>query len=287
MIDIPEHFSRQPTVAEFQKIILEYFEQYARKFPWRETENPYEILVSEIMLQQTQTERVVPKYFAWLTRFPDVHTLAQASLADVLTYWSGLGYNRRARFLHEAARELSKIMYLNKEFPQSPTELVKLPGIGSYTAHAVATFAFNRPEVFIETNIRSVYLFFFFREHMHTADKVHDKDIFPFIEKTLYRKNPRLWYYALMDYGAALKKTVKNPNRQSTHYIKQSPFEGSVRQARGAILRQLTGEHAGNAMNLNDIHKAENIDLKRLERAAELLCAEKLLYKDGDFYKIP
>lgn len=294
-----------PSIAEFQKIILDNFRRDGRSFPWRETSDPYEILVSEIMLQQTQTERVVPKYIAWLERFPNVHSLAIASLGDVLSFWSGLGYNRRARFLQEASRELSRILDDTGTFPQTPEELDKLPGVGQYTARAVSTFAFNRPEVFIETNIRSVFLFFFFQNTLNQPDsdiKVHDKEIIPLITESLYRENPREWYYALMDYGAALKKIIKNPNRKSAHYTKQSRFEGSLRQARGAILRQLTSVSASNSnkndasnvdpstatsLSLADIAKAENISYERLEEATITLCAEKLLYKDGDVYRIP
>lgn len=289
-----------PSMLEFQKIILDNFRSNGRSFPWRKTTDPYKILVSEIMLQQTQTERVVPKYIAWLERFPTVHSLASAPFADVLAYWSGLGYNRRARFLQEAARELSLILEKTGSFPQSPEELDKLPGVGLYTACAVATFAFNRAEVFIETNIRSVFLFFFFQDALRQSKtdeefsaslKIHDREIIPFIRESLYTENPREWYYALMDYGAALKKVVKNPNRKSAHYTRQSRFEGSIRQARGAILRQLTAipvcEDAGGGLKLSDIAKAENISYERLEEATKNLCAEKLLYKDGDVYRIP
>lgn len=195
-------------IAEFQRSILDFYERQGRDFPWRHTVNPYEILVSEIMLQQTQTERVLPKYLAWLKRFPDVQTLAAAPLADVLALWSGLGYNRRARFLQQACRLISERIAKGGTFPDTADELDALPGIGPYTARAVCTFAFNKPEVFIETNIRSVYIFFFFPDA--AGLEVKDSDLLYFIEKTLYRENPRLWYYALMDYGAALKKGGKS-----------------------------------------------------------------------------
>lgn len=278
---------KNPSIAEFQKIILDNYSQNGRLFPWKETRDPYAILVSEIMLQQTQTERVIPKYTEWLQRFPDVHTLANAELSEVLKLWSGLGYNRRARFLHEAAKKLSIIINDTGEFPNSAIELEKLPGIGHYTARAVVTYAFDNEEVYIETNIRSVFLFFFFQDRLQAENytPVHDKEIFPLIEKTLYKNDPRTWYYALMDYGAELKKVVKNPNRKSKHYAKQSKFEGSVRQARGAILRQLT-QNSVNGMTLEDISKAENIDFERLITASELLCAEGLLYKSNSIYKI-
>jgi len=259
-------------IAEFQRSILDFYERQGRDFPWRHTVNPYEILVSEIMLQQTQTERVLPKYLAWLKRFPDVQTLAAAPLADVLALWSGLGYNRRARFLQQACRLISERIAKGGTFPDTADELDALPGIGPYTARAVCTFAFNKPEVFIETNIRSVYIFFFFPDA--AGLEVKDSDLLYFIEKTLYRENPRLWYYALMDYGAAL----------SRHYTKQSRFEGSLRQARGAIIRQLVNSASGCA--LYDIARKENIEPELLEKAASALAAEKIITSDGALYRI-
>ncbi len=278
-----------PSTEEFQKTILDYYNTNGRSFPWRETTDPYAIMVSEIMLQQTQTERVIPKYMAWLEKYPTVTELSKAPLSEILTMWSGLGYNRRARFLHNAAIELSKLLIEGKTFPNKPRELEKLSGIGHYTARAVSTFAFNNAEVFIETNIRSVYLFFFFQERLKNTESfepVHDNEIFPLIEKTLYTENPRLWYYALMDYGAELKKQVKNPNRKSKHYTKQSKFEGSVRQARGAILRQLTMQESKEGLCLKSISKFENLPIERLLIASELLCKEEMIYQDGNLYRI-
>lgn len=276
---IPLAQSTIPNIDEFQNIILEYYNEWGRDFPWRHTKNPYEILVSEYMLQQTQTERVVSKYIQWLERFPTVQTLAIAPLKEVLFYWSGLGYNRRAKFLHEAAKILAQKQKKGEFFPKTPLDLQKLPGVGTYTSCAIATFAFNQPETFIETNIRSVFLFFFFPNQT----EIHDNLIFPLIKETLYYKNPRKWYYALMDYGAALKKKIVNPNRKSTHYTKQSTFKGSHRQARGAILRQLTQIQTGETLNV--IAKNENIAYERLEKAAISLCAEKVItYNNGKYF---
>lgn len=269
-------------ITEFRRSILDFYERDGRDFPWRHTVKPYEILVSEIMLQQTQTERVLPKYLAWLERFPDVQTLAAAPLADVLALWSGLGYNRRARFLQQACRLISERIAKGGTFPDTADELDALPGIGPYTARAVCTFAFNKPEVFIETNIRSVYIFFFFPDA--AGLEVKDSDLLVLIEKTLYRENPRLWYYALMDYGAALKKKVENPSRKSRHYTKQSRFEGSLRQARGAIIRQLVNSASGCA--LYDIARKENVDPELLEKAASALAAENIITSDGALYRI-
>lgn len=267
------------TVAEFQSMILDFYRQEGRSFPWRETRDPYAILVSELMLQQTQTERVVPKYLAWLEAFPTAADLAAAPFPQVLAAWSGLGYNRRAGYLQSACRQV--VQELGGVFPSTAKELQRLKGVGAYTSGAVAAFAFNRPEVFIETNIRSVYLFFFYPDQ----EKVSDAQLMPLIETTLYRPDPRVWYYALMDYGAALKKSTANPNRQSRHYSRQSRFEGSLRQARGAIVRQLSlGGNRPQA--LEDLAAGAGIDLYRMQGAAESLVSEGMIMQRGNLYCI-
>jgi len=199
--------------------------------PWRDTHDPFAIVVSEIMLQQTQVDRVREKYTAFIARFPDFRSLAEAPLADVLALWQGLGYNRRAIALKSIAAIVTN--EFAGRLPDPVEVLKKLPGIGHATASSIAAFAFNMPTVFIETNIRRVFIHHFF----HDCTEVHDAEILPLVQKTLDRKNPREWYYALMDYGTSLKKSVPNPNRRSRHYAKQSKFEGSTRQRRGAILR--------------------------------------------------
>lgn len=267
------------TVAEFQSMILDFYRQEGRSFPWRETRDPYAILVSELMLQQTQTERVVPKYLAWLEAFPTAADLAAAPFPQVLAAWSGLGYNRRAGYLQSACRQV--MQELGGVFPSTAKELQRLKGVGAYTAGAVAAFAFNRPEVFIETNIRSVYLFFFYPDQ----EKVSDAQLMPLIQATVYHQDPRRWYYALMDYGAALKKSTANPNRQSRHYSRQSRFEGSLRQARGAIVRQLSlGGNRPQA--LEDLAAGAGIDLYRMQGAAESLVSEGMIMQRGNLYCI-
>ena len=264
-------------VRDFRKTILENYRLSGRSFPWRETRNPYEILVSEMMLQQTQTDRVVSKYLDWLSVFPSAEALAIAPFSSVLEKWIGLGYNRRARFLHESCKSI--VTDHAGIFPQDSESLDALPGIGPYTACAVSTFAFGTPNVFIETNIRSVFLFFFFSSEKN----VPDSRILELVEETLDRDNPRDWYYALMDYGAILKKTVQNPNRKSSHYAKQSKFDGSVRQARGAIIRYIGKK--GNA-ELESIAAEEHIPYERLTKAAASLVEDKLVVENNGFYRI-
>ena len=218
------------TPATFKKTIWKYYKENKREFPWRNTHDPYNILVSEIMLQQTQAPRVVPKYLSFLKKFPNVTALANAQLSDVLAEWQGLGYNRRALYLKKCAEVVVKDW--KGKFPKDFKQLCSLPGIGPATAGDMMAFAWNMPAVVIETNIRSVFIRFFFEGQ----EKVHDKDIVPLIEKTLDLENPREWYWALFDYGAYLKQHA-NPSRKSAHHVKQSKFSGSHREKRANILR--------------------------------------------------
>lgn len=221
------------TIRDFRRLIYQHYLNYQRLMPWRRTNNPYHILLSEVMLQQTQVERVLVKYQEFLNSFPDLPSLAKAPLADVIRQWQGMGYNRRAIYLKKLA-EL--VVHGNKgELPLDPEALIKLPGIGRYSASAIYTFATNKPVCLIETNIRGVYIHFFFGDR----EGIRDDEIMPLVEKTMDSKNPREWYYALMDYGVKLKKEVVNPNRRSAHYTKQSKFEGSNRQIRSSILKTL------------------------------------------------
>lgn len=220
-------------MTSFQKLIWDFYKKNKRDFPWRNTSDPYKIMVSELMLQQTQTFRVVPKYEAFLNKFPTIQKLADAQLSAVLELWSGLGYNRRAKFLYQAAKYI--VEELNSIFPNNEKELIKIPGIGPYTAGAILVFSYNQPLIFIETNIRRVFIHHFFKD----KENISDKEILPYIKQELDKKNPRDWYYALMDYGVELSKQIPNPNRKSKHYNKQSKFEGSIRKVRGEVLRQL------------------------------------------------
>jgi A/G-specific adenine glycosylase len=186
-----------------------------------------------MMLQQTGTGRVSRKYSEFLRAFPDLRSLAEAREKEVLAAWQGLGYNRRALYLKRSAEI---ILHLHRgRIPRTPEDLTALPGVGTATASAVLAFAFNIPVVFIETNIRRVFLRFFFPDETG----ITDAQIRPLVEQTLDRINPREWYYALMDYGAKIKRAEGNPNRRSAHYKKQPRFEGSVRQLRGRTIATL------------------------------------------------
>lgn len=221
---------------QFQSFLKNWYKDNGRHdLPWRHDLSPYAILVSELMLQQTQVDRVRPKYLQFLQQFPDVQTLAQAPLSDVLISWQGLGYNRRAKYLHLAAKVVTEN---GGVFPTTEEELQKLPGVGPYTAGAIAAFSYNTPVILIETNIRTVFLHHFFAE----KTGITDVEILPLIKATLDEKNPREWYWALMDYGSFLKRTLPNPSRRGAKYTKQSTFTGSKRQVRGELLRLLATE---------------------------------------------
>jgi A/G-specific adenine glycosylase len=218
----------------FRQKIYRYYHRHGRTLPWRETLNPYRILVSEIMLQQTQVERVLQKYPQFIAAFPDFKTLAKAPLRKILQVWQGMGYNRRALFLKKIAEVV--VEKFNGRLPKTIEELMRLPGIGKNTAASVLAFAFNKPVAFIETNIRSVFIHFFFQDR----NDVNDREILPLVEKTMDSKNSREWYNALMDYGVMLKKNHLNPSRKSAHHQKQEKFEGSNRQVRGMLIKVIT-----------------------------------------------
>ena len=219
------------TSADFRQTVLAFYRAHGRDLPWRRTHDPYRILVSEVMLQQTQVPRVLVKYEEFLAAFPTIDFLAAAPLEAVLRVWQGLGYNRRARSLWRLADIVTT--ELNGELPRSVPELLRLPGIGPATAAALAAFAYGQAHPFIETNIRAVYLHHFFPNRID----VTDREILPLVEATLDHTDPRTWYYALMDYGVELKRTQPNPSRRSRHHTRQSPFSGSKRQLRAQVLR--------------------------------------------------
>ena len=284
--NLPYDFSKIYTVRElnpeavhaFQSIIYRHYDKNGRKLPWRKTHDPYHILISEIMLQQTQVERVRAKYFLFIARFPNLHKLANASLRDVLEIWQGLGYNRRAKSLHVIARRV--IEDFGGEIPNSQEMLLTLPGIGPSTAGALAAFAFGQPTVFIETNIRRVFIHFFH----NNRNKVKDKEILPFVEQTLDRLHVRKWYYALMDYGVMLKAFGENPNRRSAHHYKHSRFQDSDRQIRGLIIKILiqTGPVTRNYIVQSMGHSAN-----RVTTLINSLVSEGFLQEDGKLVKIP
>lgn len=243
--------------------------------PWRSRRSPYRVLVSEVMLQQTGVPRVIPKYLEFIRTFPSLRSLAGASVGEVLAVWKGLGYNRRALALRSAAGII--VREHSGRMPRTVEELSGLPGLGRATASAFLVFSFNVPLVFIETNIRRVFIHFFFPG----SKSVTDSRILPLVEKTLDRAEPREWYYALMDYGAMLGRSGENANRKSQGYTRQARFEGSLRQLRGRVLEALLKLGSAEAAQIEDALPAPDA---RLQRAIEQLEEEGFLRREGRRY---
>jgi A/G-specific adenine glycosylase len=286
MTTLPEQFTEtyqrnnsldHATLRRFQSLMYAYHRANPRPMPWRETDDPYRILVSEIMLQQTQVERVKLKYADFLSAFPTVQDLAAAPVSQVLQLWQGLGYNRRAIALKRCAEEI--VTHYGGQFPASIDGLQSLPGIGPYTARAVAAFAFGVAEPMIETNIRAIFIHFFFHGH----EQVRDRQIMPLVAEALDRKNPREWYYALMDYGVMLKQNHPNPGRRSSHHAQQSRFEGSNRQQRSRLVREILGQPGITLEKLCSLLLAEQ---HTVVRNLEALQREGFLELQGSGYRI-
>ena len=249
-----------PELRAFVEFVVKKGRELYRDLPWRRTYDPYAIWISEVMLQQTQVSRVDGRWQRWLERFPTVDALAAAAPSDVLEEWQGLGYNRRALSVHRAAQAISEA---GGVFPQDPKELVKLPGIGPATAAGIRAFAFNLHGVYLETNVRTVFL----HELYPQAEGVPDSELVPLVELTCPASvanaadaaatalTPRSWYYALLDYGAYLKKTIPNPSRRSKSHVKQSRFEGSHRQKRAELLRVLLAHKDEGGAEFETLHQ--------------------------------
>lgn len=247
---------RPEEVRSFRRVVYRRFAHAGRSFPWRPpalrvradgTLDPYAVLISEVMLQQTQVERVVPKFREFMKKFPTVRALARARGGNVLRAWQGLGYNRRAQNLGKAAKAVTA--RFGSRIPEGERDLASLPGVGPYTAAAVRAFAWNRPALLLETNIRAAILHWFFPR----ARRVPDAALLPVIEAVQDRRNPRRWYSALMDYGADLKRSVPNPSRQSAHHARQLAFRGSRRELRGTILALAARSRS---VKVSDVRKA-------------------------------
>jgi A/G-specific adenine glycosylase len=309
---------------QFQKMIWDYYHKHGRgNLPWRnlpagrqEKINPYRVWVSEIMLQQTQVDRVVPFFNNWMKLFPTVRSLATAPQSDVLRVWKGLGYNSRALRMKRTAQEIVEKRL--GVFPRTYDELIKLPGIGPYTAGAIMAFAYDKPVTMIETNIRRVFIHHFFSPlrpsgtspsqgrnlHSLVVGKktdgaaplrrgalrsgegcIHDRDILNLVTQTLPSKNFREWYWALMDYGSYLGKTIPNPNKKSRHYTVQKKFKGSDREIRGKILEILLNEKKIDIEKLVQQLESLSKDKDRIERIVDQLEGESFLeIKNGKVF---
>jgi A/G-specific adenine glycosylase len=278
LTDSPKHgHISKNTIQAFRSLIYRFYRSYGREFPWRHTRDPYRVLVSEVMLQQTQVDRVIKKYGVFVERFPDIHSLAHAPLKEVLKVWQGLGYNRRCLSLKRSAGLIVAIH--DGVVPDAGEDLTKLPGIGPATAAGIRCFAFGKPALYLETNIRSVFLHLFFTGH----NGVHDREILPLLEQTLDRESPREWYFALMDYGSMLKREVGNLNTRSRHYAKQSPFKGSNRQLRGRVLALLLNLPG---LTTSEITSHLQADSEKVMKILTILDREGFIHQDGQTYTI-
>lgn len=268
-------------IAALRRVVRSYYRLYGRHdLPWRVAEpdgsfDPYKILLSELMLQQTQVPRVIPKFNNFITVFPSLEVLAQAPLSEVLRQWSGLGYNRRAKFLLQTAGIV--VSEHRGVLPRQHKDLIALPGIGSNTAGAIMAYAFNEPVAFIETNIRTVYIHRFFEQNQ----KISDIQLLPLIKASLPPTDIRTWYWALMDYGTHLKKTVGNVSRNSASYVRQSAFQGSKRQIRGQVLKFLANQYSSTLPQLR-----EHIRDDRLQDVLNELLAEGFIESSRSRYRL-
>lgn len=266
--------------------VWEEGERLYRDLPWRNTRDPYAIMLSEIMLQQTQVGRVQNYWDRFLGLFPTIDALASAETSLVLEMWQGLGYNRRALALKSCAEVCSQ--RYGGELPRSREGLVALPGIGPATAGGILAFAHNEPAVYLETNVRTVFLHHLFPGR----DQVSDREISPYVQRTCSLDNPRGWYYALLDYGSFLKSTLPNPSRRSKHHSRQSTFEGSRRQKRAELVRvvlaqrkvTLEGLH-GALAEFEAAHGRPEPELELTRSIADDLVKEGFFAKDGNRYR--
>jgi A/G-specific adenine glycosylase len=274
--------TQKDRIENFQKLVWDFYRKNERRFPWRETTDPYKILVSEIMLQQTQADRVVAFYERWIKRFPDFTSLAGASFREIYPFWQGLGYNRRALALQKTAQKA--VAEFGGKLPPGVQHLEEFPGIGPYTARAVAIFAFNAPVACIETNIRRAFIHHFFGDKTN----IEDKEILEIAQRARPAKprRSREWHYALMDYGAYLKTQVQNPNRRHKNYTVQSKFEGSLRQIRGATLKMLSAKPMGEAELTERLKKATLQTQERIKKVILALEKEGLVKQSKKVYSL-
>jgi len=254
-------------IAEFQQTVLAKGKELYREMPWRSDTTPYFILLSEIMLQQTQVPRVMQKFAEFIEAFPTLEDLAHADFQEVLAHWSGLGYNRRARFLHQTAQKIVD----NGSFPTDEAFLRSCPGVGENTAASILVYAFNQPLIFLETNVRTVLIYTFLHNQ---TEKIDESVLHDLAKQTLYAENPRQWYWALMDYGTYLKKTEGNFNKMSKKHTTQSKFEGSFRQKRAAVLRCLLQK---GPLDVSEISELIGYDLSLVQELIDALQKDKMV----------
>ena len=243
-------------IRSFQRRIVAFYRIHGRFLPWRKTTDPYAITVAELMLQQTQVERVIPKYEAWSKKWPTWRALSKATTRQLLTAWSGLGYNRRCLHLGKMAK-IVETEY-GGLLPSEQAALEKLPGVGRYTSRAILIFAHNVPLITIDTNIRRVLIYEFGLPLSITRGELEE-----LAWRLLPKRRSRDWHNALMDYGA-----LRVPKRTAPTGVRQGKFEGSRRQIRGEILRRLTKSKSA---GLSAVAQAMGIRIESVREAAAKL----------------
>ena len=277
--------SRQEALKHFSDQIHYFYQHEGRSFPWRDTVDPYRIILSELMLQQTQTERVLPKYELFLTLWPDFSVMAKSTLSEVLSAWRGLGYNRRALALRTIAQRSEAYGWT---LPADYNLLIDFPMIGPATAAAIMAFAYGKRSIYLETNIRRVLIHQFHPEQSDVTDTVLRGEL---EELADLQDDYKRWYYALMDYGVLLKKQLVNPNRRSAHYQKQAAFANSNRQIRGLLLTAFTEQ---GTIQLSDVYERIPFPAERVQSCLDALVKEGFIEKldgvsqeDVPYYGIP
>ncbi len=253
------------SLDDFRSRVRECGKREYRDLPWRYIDDAYGVLVSEVMLQQTQVSRVLGRWERFMRLFPTVDALASADSAAVVAEWQGLGYNRRALALWRAAGVCAR--EFGGALPCSYEDLVGLPGVGPATAGGVLAFAHNEPCVYLETNVRTVFLHELFPDEEGVADSA----LVPLIRAACPHDDPRSWYYALLDYGAYLKRTVPNPSRRSKSHVRQSAFQGSRRQKRAEVLRIVLASDGG----ISSDQVREELDRFERSHARDVVSADE------------
>ena len=259
-------------IKNFNEKIFAWWKKNKRTLPWRETTNPYYIMISEIMLQQTQVNRSVEKYLEFIKEYPTIKELAEASVSSVLKIWSGLGYNRRALWLQEAANQIVRL----NEFPKTPEELQKLKGIGPYTSRSILIFTFNYDIATVDTNIRRILI----AENFAKVN-TKEKELFIIAQKLLPKGKARDWHNALMDYGALVLTSAKTGIKPKTT-ISSSSKEN--RRFRGIIVKYLTRTTKAKK---EKIVKNCNIPNEKIDDILVGLIADGLVKKIRKYYTLP
>jgi len=276
-------------VRRFQWLLFRWYKTYQRDLPWRKTHDPYKILVSEVMLQQTQVPRVIPKYVVFIKRYPTAASFAKAPTADILRLWSGLGYNRRAIYLKRATEIIADEWH--NQWPRTIGELQKLPGVGLYTAGAILSFAFNKDVPLADVNMERVIGRIFVGP---VWPKLSQKQLLAVIAQVLPKNKSRLFPHAVMDLGAALNANddflaiwrkefpalfIREPKTEN----RQPKWQGSNRQIRGAVLKSLQG----GTKSTQDLSMELSVSLSRLNELVSALASDGLVKKVGQKVALP